>query len=100
MFISSVCIKLLRMTINCNGKLISLDSPLVMGILNLTPDSFHDGGRYESTTAMLQHVEKMVSEGADIIDIGGMSSKPGSPVIPVEEELRRVIEPVRLIHER
>ena len=88
------------MTINCNGKLISLDTPLVMGILNLTPDSFHDGGRYESTIAMLQHVKKMASEGADIIDIGGMSSKPGSPVISVEEELKRVMEPVRLIHER
>ncbi len=74
-----------------------LSTPRVMGILNATPDSFHDGGRYEDIAAMLQRAEQMVSEGADIIDIGGMSSKPGSQIISVEEELHRVLAPIKAI---
>ncbi len=85
------------MTINCNGSLMGLSTPRVMGILNATPDSFHDGGRYEDIAAMLQRAEQMVSEGADIIDIGGMSSKPGSQIISVEEELHRVLAPIKAI---
>ena len=88
------------MTINCNGSLIDLSTPLVMGILNLTPDSFHDGGQYSGIDEILRHVEKMLSEGADIIDIGGMSSKPGSAIISIEEELKRVITPIQEIHKR
>lgn len=88
------------MTINCQGKLIDLSSPLVMGILNLTPDSFHDGGRYREMDAILRHTEQMLSEGAGMIDIGGMSSKPGSAIISPEEELGRVIGPIREIHQR
>ena len=86
------------MTINCNGSLIDLSTPLVMGILNLTPDSFHDGGQHSGIDEILRHVEQMLSEGADIIDIGGMSSKPGSTIISIEEELKRVIIPIQEIH--
>jgi dihydropteroate synthase len=88
------------MTINCNGKLVDLSSPLVMGILNLTPDSFHDGGRYKSVDDILRHTEQIIAEGADMIDIGGMSTRPGSKIIEVEEELQRVIEPIQQIHRR
>lgn len=74
-----------------------LSTPRVMGILNVTPDSFHDGGRYEDIAAILERAGQMVSEGADIIDIGGMSSKPGSQIISVEEELARVIAPIQAL---
>ena len=87
------------MTINCKGRLLDLSTPLVMGILNLTPDSFHDGGKYGDIDAILHHTEQMLTEGADIIDIGGMSSKPGSKIIAIEEELARVIGPIKSIHE-
>ena len=86
------------MTINCKGRLLDLSTPLVMGILNLTPDSFHDGGKYRDIDEILRHTEQMLTEGADIIDIGGMSSKPGSKIISIEEELARVIEPIKAIH--
>ena len=91
---------LFAMTINCKGRLLDLSTPLVMGILNLTPDSFHDGGLYSGTDEILHHTESMLTEGADIIDIGGMSSKPGSKIIAVEEELQRVIGPIREINKR
>jgi len=68
-----------------------------MGILNITPDSFFDGGRYQTEKALLIQVEKMLSEGADIIDIGGMSSRPGAKLIPVDEELNRVLPAVKII---
>ena len=86
------------MTINCKGRLLDLSTPLVMGILNLTPDSFHDGGKYTGIDEILRHTEQMLIEGAVIIDIGGMSSRPGSKIITVEEELARVIEPIKAIH--
>lgn len=79
------------MTINCRGKLIDLTVPKVMGILNLTPDSFYDGGKFSNENEVLKHVEKMLNEGADIIDCGGMSSRPGSELISEEEELTRVL---------
>ena len=63
-------------TLNCRGRLVSLEKPLVMGILNLTPDSFSDGGRYVEKNEALKQVEKMLSEGATFIDIGGYSSRP------------------------
>jgi dihydropteroate synthase len=66
-------------------------SPLVMGILNVTPDSFSDGGRFASLDMAVSRAEQMISEGVDIIDIGGESSRPGAPPLPVEEELRRVM---------
>ncbi|QET01181.1 dihydropteroate synthase [Cupriavidus pauculus] len=65
--------------------------PLVMGILNVTPDSFSDGGRHASRDAALRHAEQMIAEGVDIIDIGGESSRPGSAALPLDEELARVM---------
>jgi dihydropteroate synthase len=87
-------------TINCKGKLLDLSTPKIMGILNVTPDSFFDGGRYNSVDNALFQVEKMLGEGADIIDVGGMSSRPGAEVISTEEELRRVIPIVKAIQMR
>lgn len=89
-----------KQTINCRGKLLDLSSPIVMGILNLTPDSFFDGGRYTTESAMLHQVEKMLDEGAAIIDLGGMSSRPGAVLIPESEELRRVLPAVGAILRR
>lgn len=77
-------------TINCQGRLLDLSKPKVMGILNVTPDSFFDGGKYTEETNILRRVGQMLLEGADIIDIGGMSSRPGAEIISPEEELNRV----------
>ena len=82
------------MNINCGGKLIDLTKPKIMGILNVTPDSFYDGGKFLNSDKYLIQVEKMLNEGATFIDIGGMTSKPGSKEIPVSEELSRVIKAV------
>ncbi|RME00738.1 MAG: dihydropteroate synthase, partial [Bacteroidetes bacterium] len=79
------------MTINCRGKLLSLESPVVMGILNATPDSFFDGGKHAEVTAALSRCEAMLKEGAAIIDVGGMSSRPGAAIVDEEEELGRVL---------
>ena len=83
------------MTINCNGKLIDLTTPKVMGILNLTPDSFYDGGKYGDIDAAISQVEVMLSDGARFIDVGAYSSRPGATDISVEEEERRLIPVVR-----
>jgi dihydropteroate synthase len=85
-------------TLNCMGRLISLNQPIIMGILNITPDSFYDGGQYSSIQSALQQAERMLTEGATIIDIGGMSSRPGAQIITPEEELKRVIPVVEAIH--
>ena len=69
---------------------LDLRVPRVMGIVNLTPDSFSDGGRHDSTLAGLQHAERLLRDGADILDIGGESTRPGSPVVPADEEWRRI----------
>ena len=74
---------------------IDLACPQVMGIVNVTPDSFSDGGRYGSTAAALRHCEQLLKEGADILDIGGESTRPGSPAVPLDEELSRVVPLVR-----
>ncbi|MDR6152866.1 dihydropteroate synthase [Acidovorax delafieldii] len=74
---------------------IDLTRPQVMGIVNVTPDSFSDGGRYGSTAAALRHCEQLLKEGADILDIGGESTRPGSPAVPLDEELSRVVPLVR-----
>lgn len=70
---------------------------LIMGILNVTPDSFSDGGRYTTVEAAVAHAEKLVEEGADILDIGGESTRPGADPVPLEEELRRVIPVVQAV---
>lgn len=74
---------------------IDLSRPTVMGIVNVTPDSFSDGGRYASTRAAVRHCEKLVVDGAHILDIGGESSRPGTPPVPLEEELARVLPVLR-----
>lgn len=74
---------------------IALDRPLVMGIVNATPDSFSDGGCYSQSARALQHCEQLIKEGADILDIGGESTRPGSPAVGLEEELARVLPVVR-----
>lgn len=88
-----------RLTLNCCGTLLSLQSPQVMGILNVTPDSFFDGGRYTRQDALLRQAEQMLKEGAAILDIGGMSSRPGAEIISVEEELQRVLPAIKDLHE-
>lgn len=85
------------MTINCKGNLIDLTTPKVMGILNVTPDSFYDGGRFSSDTIILNQVEKMLNEGATFIDVGGQTTKPTANLISAEEELKRVIPVVESI---
>lgn len=84
-------------SINCNGNLIDLSTPKVMGILNLTPDSFYDGGKYKSEKEILDQTEKMISEGAAFIDIGAYSSRPGAQPISEEEELARILPVLKLI---
>ena len=79
------------MTINCKGHLIDLSSPKVMGILNITPDSFYDGGKHNSEKAIIKHVEQMLLEGATFIDIGAYSSKPGADFVSEDEELARIL---------
>lgn len=85
------------MTINCKGTLIDLTAPKVMGILNLTPDSFYDGGNYKDKQNILRQVEKMFSEGATFIDMGAYSSRPGAEHVPEDEELKRLLPIVELI---
>ena len=85
-------------TLNCQGRLVDLDSPLVMGILNITPDSFYDGGLYHSEKVILTQVEKMLSEGATFIDIGGMSSRPGAVLISARIERNRVVPAIEKIN--
>lgn len=84
-------------TLNCNGILLDLVDPVIMGILNVTPDSFYDGGKYLNEKNILQQVEKMLLEGASIIDIGGMSSRPGAIMISSEEEIARVLPVIQWI---
>jgi len=74
---------------------VDLARPQVMGIVNATPDSFSDGGRHAGVQAALRHCERLLREGADILDIGGESTRPGSPPVPLEEELARVLPVVR-----
>lgn len=83
--------------ISCKGKLIDLSTPRVMGILNITPDSFYEGSRLESTEAALKRAEQMIDEGADFLDIGGMSTRPGSEILNETEELKRVIPIIEII---
>lgn len=85
------------MTINCKGKLIDLSSPKVMGILNLTPDSFYDGGKFKNETAILNHVAQMLQDGATFIDMGAYSSRPNAKHISETEELNRLLPILNLI---
>ena len=87
------------MTINCKGQLIDLTTPKVMGILNVTPNSFYDGGIYKNSSEMLTKVGKMLSDGAAFIDVGAYSSKPSADYVSEEEELQRIIPIINLILE-
>ena len=77
--------------LDCAGRILRLDRPQVMGIVNVTPDSFSDGGAHDTTEAAVAHALKLVQEGADLLDIGGESTRPGADEVALEEELRRVI---------
>jgi dihydropteroate synthase len=88
------------MNISCKGKLIDLTKPKIMGILNLTPDSFYDGGLFNNTDLALAQTEKMLLEGATFIDVGGASSKPGAVEISIDEELARVLPIIEEIQKR
>ncbi len=85
------------MTINCNGNLISLERPKIMGILNVTPDSFFDGGKYKDEASVLNQVDKMLNEGATFIDVGAYSSRPGAKEVDEDTELKRITPIVSLI---
>lgn len=89
----------LKMTINCKGQLVDLSTPKVMGILNVTPNSFFDGGKYKNESEMLSKVGKMLSEGATFIDVGAYSSKPSAEFVSEEEELQRIVPIINLILE-
>lgn len=86
-------------SLNCKGRLLVVDKPLVMGILNITPDSFYPGSRVESVDDVLRMAEKQIQEGATILDIGGQSTRPGSTALDADTELDRVIKPIKAIHQ-
>jgi dihydropteroate synthase len=85
------------MTINCRGQIIDLSTPKIMGILNITPNSFYDGGKYSLENNAIAQVEKMLKEGATFIDIGAYSSKPNAEFVSEEEELNRIIPVVKTL---
>lgn len=84
-------------SITVHGQLIEYKKPVVMGILNVTPDSFYDGGRHSDPEGMLAHARWLLDEGADIIDVGAVSTRPGALLLPPDEEARRLSEAVRLL---
>lgn len=79
-----------KLSINCNGNLLNLSTPKIMGILNITPDSFYDGGKFSDVKNAVNQTNKMLSDGADIIDIGAVSSRPGADLLSFEEEKNRL----------
>jgi dihydropteroate synthase len=87
-------------TLNCKGKLLTTERPLVMGIINTTPDSFYAGSRFTGEREIMEQAGTMLGEGADILDIGGQSTRPGAVEVGVEEELQRVIAPIAFLHAR
>jgi dihydropteroate synthase len=85
-------------SLQCGRFRLALERPLVMGIVNVTPDSFSDGGRYLARDAALRQAERLLAEGADLLDIGGESTRPGAPPVPLDEELARVVPLVEALH--
>lgn len=85
------------MTLNCKGQLIDLSTPKVMGILNVTPDSFYDGGKNDNEQLIIDKVQEMLNDGATFIDIGAYSSKPNAEFVSEEEELNRILPVVKLL---
>jgi dihydropteroate synthase len=90
----------LMYTLNCKGKLLVIEKPLVMGIVNATPDSFYDQQLNKGTDGIITLADKMISEGADIIDIGGQSTRPGSERVSPEEEMERVLPVIQMLSEK
>lgn len=84
-------------TLNCKGRILSLKNPIVMGILNITPDSFYSESRANNASEILMAAEKMINDGATILDIGGQSTRPGANEVGVEEELIRVLPAIQII---
>lgn len=84
-------------SINCGGGLLDLSSPIVMGILNITEDSFYDGGSYTSEERILKRAETILEEGAKIVDLGAVSTRPGAKLLPVDEEIRQLVPVVELL---
>lgn len=89
-----------KLTINCKGKIIALNTPIVMGIINTTPDSFYEGSRKTNIDAILFQADKMLNEGASILDIGGYSTRPMAEDVKIETEIERVIPTINEIHKR
>jgi dihydropteroate synthase len=89
-----------RKSFSLGGELISLDSPIVMGILNITPDSFYDGGKYLTEKGLLTRAEQIINEGGKIIDIGAYSTRPGARDVTVEEEVGRLAPALKIIRQR
>lgn len=87
-------------TLNCRGRMLVVDRPLVMGIINMTPDSFYEQGRQPNADSALRKAEQMLEEGAEILDIGGQSTRPGIEMISAEDELKRVIPGIQAIERR
>ena len=87
----------MKRTLNCKGKLIDLNEPKVMGILNITPDSFYDKSRFNSMDDLLKRTESMLSEGAAFIDVGAYSSRPGAEFVSEEQERKRLIPALKII---
>ncbi len=86
-----------NLSLNCKGQLIDLSTPKVMGILNITPDSFYDGGQFKDSKSILVQTEKLISEGATFVDVGAYSSRPGANFVSENEELQRIIPVAELI---
>ena len=86
-------------SLNCNGKLLFIEKPLVMGILNITTDSFYAGSRLLNIDAIKEKAVKMLDEGADILDIGAQSTRPGSERLPAEEELKKLLPAIEMLRE-
>ncbi len=84
-------------SINCNGRLVQLDTPKIMGILNMTPDSFSDGGKFNNEKSALKHAEKLLKDGAEILDIGPQSTRPDAEFLSAEEEISRIGNTISLI---
>lgn len=84
-------------TLNCNGRLLVVDKPLVMGIINTTPDSFYEGSRFTAMDDILKQAEKMLQDGADLLDIGGQSTRPGSSQVSAAEEAERVLPAIETV---
>ncbi|MEO5995354.1 MAG: dihydropteroate synthase [Chitinophagaceae bacterium] len=85
-------------TLNCNGRLLVVDKPMVMGIINVTPDSFYEGSRFYDVDGIIAQAEKMLVEGANFLDVGAQSTRPGNEQVGAEEELRRLVPAIESLH--